>query len=250
MPRMSDARGHKLGKGDLTAARVAGDALGMLRQSFRRVAGVALVLFAVPALVTAVAASLLQTSGAVAGLGIPVALIALVIATVLRLFGPVVYAGFLDEAVGKEYLFGEHESFSDVMRKLPWLRLVSAEIILVAGTAVGLALFILPGIAFYALFGLIGPVLVQERLALRPAFRRTFELSRTAIPLILVMVVVPVALEHGLHELLVTTVHDAGLGARVLVEWLVAVLIGATLGLIEVALAAELIARNPRNVEG
>ena len=87
--------------------------------------------------------------------------------------------------------------------------------------------------------------MVQERLGLVPAFRRTLALSRTAIPLILVLVVVPVIGEHLVHELLVATFHNAGLGARVLAEWLVAVLIGATVGLIEVALAAELIARNP-----
>jgi hypothetical protein len=247
---MSDARGHQLGKGKLTAARVGRDALGMLRQSLWRVAGVALLLFAVPALVTALAVSFIESSGTVSGLGVPVALVALLVATLLRLFGPVVFAGFLDEAVGKEYLFGEHESFGDVVRKLPWLRLVLADIILGVGAAIGLALFVLPGILFYALFGLIGPVLVQERLALRPAFRRTYELSRTAVPLILVLVVVPVAFEQVLHELLLVTVHDAGLGIQVLAEWLVAVLIGATVGLIEVALAAELIARNPTSATG
>ncbi len=218
----------------------------MLRQSFWRVAGVALVLFAVPAFLTAAVAQALAGDGGLTGFAVPVAVVAFVTATLLRLFGPVVFAGFLDEAVGKEYLFGEHERFADVVRNLPWLRLIAADIVLTIGTAIGITLFVLPGLVFYALFGLIGPVLVQERLGLRPAFQRTLQLSRTAVPLILVLVVVPVAFEHVLHEVLVATLHDAGIGARVLVEWLVAVVIGATVGLIEVALAAELIARNPR----
>src|SRR5262245_44438220 len=246
---MARPRGHQLGQGELTAGRVGRDALGMLRQSFWRVAGVATILFAVPALLTALLEETVAAAQPPSGLELVLAVAALVVAVFLRMFGPVVFAGFLDEAVGREYLFGRHQRFGDVLRGLPWLRLVAADILLGIGTVIGLALLVVPGIAFYTLFGLIGPVLVQERLALKPSFRRTYQLSRTAMPLILVLVVVPVAFEQVLHEVLLETVHDAGVGARVLVEWLVAVLIGATVGLIEVALAAELIARNPTRTE-
>ena len=247
---MANARGHQLGKGKLTAARVGRDALGMLRQSFWRVAGVALVLFAVPVVLTGLFDAVVADKVTLTGLQLLIAVVALLVAVFLRMFGAVVFAGFLDEAVGKEYLFGKHERFVDVLRELPWLRLFAADILLGVVTTIGIVLFVVPGLAFYALFGLVGPVLVQERLRLVPAFRRTYQLSRTALPLIAVLVVVPVAFENVLHEVLVETAHDAGLGVRVLVEWLVAVLIGATVGLIEVALAAELIARNPNRTEG
>jgi len=243
---VTQLRGHRLGQGKLSASRVARDALGMLRQGFRRVVIVAAIVFAVPAVLTAALEYTAASAPPLAGIAVPIAVVAFGTATVLRLFGPVLYAGFLDEAVGKEYLFGEHETFTDVLRNLPWLRLAAADLIVLIGTSIGLALFIVPGIAFYALFGLVGPVIVQERLTLLDAFRRTFRLTRTAIPVVLALVVVPVAAEHALHELALAALHDAGLGVRVLAEWLVAVVVGATIGLLEVALAAELIARNPR----
>ena len=50
---MTDLPGHRLGRGPLTLSQVVRDALGMLRQSFRRVALVSLLLFGLPALLAA-----------------------------------------------------------------------------------------------------------------------------------------------------------------------------------------------------
>jgi hypothetical protein len=219
--------------------------MGMLRQSFWRVAAVAALLFAVPVVLTGALVEVIGVDRELTGVGLTVALSALAVAGFLRLFGAVVFAGFLDEAVGRQYLFGEPERFVEVIRRLPWMRLLVADVLLGLGTAIGFTLLVVPGIAVYALFGLVGPVMVQERLGLAPAFRRTYRLSRPALRLVVALVVIPVAFEHALHEVLAATVESAGLGVRVLAEWLAAVVLGATIGLIEVALAAELIARNP-----
>jgi len=246
---MTDLPGHRLGQGPLTFSRVFRDAMGMLRQSFWRVAIITLLLFGVPALLAAGAERVIEGFESDAGL-LPVIFLvtALAVTIPLRLFGPVLFAGFLDEAVGREYLHGHHISFREVIRSLPLGRLLAADVIVSFVGAIGLALFVLPGIAFYMLFGLVGPVLVQERRGLLDAFRRTLRISRSAKLVIFVLVLIPLAFEQVIHEVLHDSLHPFGFSAQVAGEWLVAVLVGASVGLLEVALAAELMARNPEPV--
>ena len=58
--------------------------------------------------------------------------------------------------------------------------------------------------------------------------------------MIILLVVIPFAVETVLHEAILEAVlHDATLTVQVIAEWLVAIFLGGTLGLIEVALAAD-----------
>jgi len=211
-----------------------------------RVIGVALLLFGVPTLFGSVAQTTIEgfpPSPGVASIIFVVA--AVLVATVLGLVGPVIFTGYLDEAIGREYLFGHHMTFGEVLRSLPWIRLLIASAILAIGTGIGLTLFVVPGVLFFVLFALIGPVLVQERRTLIDGFRRSYALSRHALLIITVLVVVPTVLEIGIEEIVHDLAHDSGLGIQVLAEWLVAVLIFSGVGVLEVALAAELMARYP-----
>ena len=61
------------------------------------------------------------------------------------------------------------------------------------------------------------------------------------------LVVMPFAFEEVLHEVMYETLHHSGIGVQVTVEWIVAIVVGGTLGLLEVALAAELMVRHPRD---
>lgn len=243
---MTDLPGHRLGQGPLTISIVLRNASGMFMLGRSRVIFVALLLFGFPALVTAVIEGEIARLSADPGpLAVAVLLIGLVLAVVLRLFGPVMFAGYLDEAVGREYLFGHHSTFGDVMRRLPWGRLLVADFIVILGTGIGLSVFVVPGIAFYMLFGLVGPVIVQEERGLRDAFRRTMRISRTALPFVAALLLVPTAVEIVVHEVLLELVHNAWIGFQLLIEWLAAAALGGSIGLVEVALATELMARNP-----
>lgn len=247
---MSSARSHGLGEGDLTARRVLADALGMLRQSLRRIAGVALIFFALPAVMTAAVEVFLEGNPEHGPIPLAAVLVTLAIAVVLRTFGPIAFSGFLDEGVAQEYLTGRHRRRGEVLRSLPWRYLIVADIIVTFAVSLGLSLVVVPGLVLYGLFGLIGPILVRERAGLVSSFRRTASLSRTAPRLVILLVVIPFAVETVLHEAILEAVlHDAALTVQVLVEWLLAVFLGGTLGLIEVALAAELMARNPQSSE-
>jgi hypothetical protein len=234
------------GEGTLTYGRVLHEALGMFRRHYRRVALVALLLFVPPPLLLAVLEgfrdSIEAEPGLIRGLGY---VIGLLMVTLIRLFGPVVYAGYLDEAVGHEYFKGHRVRFGTVVRTLPWGRLLVADLVLIAGTTIGLSLLVVPGVAWLTLFGLVGPVLVQEHHGVIDGFRRTFHLSRQAWRMILVLVVALIAAELFIHELVHELTHHSGFGVQITASWLVSALIGGMVGLIEVALATELMARDP-----
>lgn len=243
---MTDPRAAIAGQGPLTYGRILVQAWGMFRTHWGRVAFVALVLFVPPPLLAAVLEGTRESLEAdprlVRGLGY---VIGLLMAGMIRLFGPVVYAGYLDEAVGHEYFHGEERRFGDVLRSLPWLRLVVADIILVVGTGIGLVLFIVPGLIFLTLFTLVGPVIVQERRGVVDGFRRTSQLARGAWLMILVLVVSLLAVESIIHEVVHELVHHSHLAVQLGAAWIVAALVGGVVGLVEVALATELMARSP-----
>ncbi len=221
----------------------------MLREHYARVAIVALIIFVPPPVLSValegVRASLEAEPGLVRGLGY---VLGLLIAILVRLAGPVVYAGYLDEAVGHEYFRDHRVHFRTVLRTLPWGRLVVADVILILGTTIGLALLIVPGLIWMTLFALVGPVIVQERHGLIDGFVRTLELSRVAWKQILVLVVALIVVEHAIHEWVHVALHDGGFWVEVGVSWLVSAGLGGFVGLVEVALATELMARHPRDV--
>ncbi len=234
---------QKAGQGPLTIRLILHHALAMFRLGYVRVAVVALILFVPPAVLSAslerVAEEQLDLlfDGRV--------LLAMAIGGLFRLLGPVVFAGYLDEAVGSEYFKGHRQRLPEVLRSLPWVSLLVADIIVVVGASVGLAMLVIPGIAFYAAFGLVGPVMVQERRAILPSFGRTLRISRTAIVPVVLLVIVPLTAEQVIHEAAYRAVHQQAFQVRILVEWLVAAIVGGAVGLLEVALATELMARNP-----
>ncbi len=219
----------------------------MLRQHYLRVALVAFIVFVPPPLLSVLLGgfreSLEADPGLVRGLGF---IIGLLLATLVRLAGPVVYAGYLDEAVGHEYFKGHRTHFRTVLKSLPWGRLVMADLILIVGAIIGLALFVIPGLIWMTLFALVGPVIVQERHGLVDGFGRTYQLSRTAWPHIFALVVVLIIAEHTVHEWVHHALHHSGFWVEVSASWLVSVAVGGFVGLVEVALATELMARNPR----
>lgn len=223
----------------------------MFRRHYLRVSLIALLLFVPPQLLGYLLedarVELEGRSELVQGLGY---ILGFLIAALFRLFGPVVYAGYLDEAVGHEYFRGHYVSFRTVLRTLPWGRLLVADLIVVVGAVAGLGLLVVPGLAWLTLFGLVGPVIVQERHGLGDAFRRTLELSRRAWRMIFLLVVLTLAAEVAIHEAVHLAFHDSAAWLQLTSSWLVSAVIGGIVGLVEVALATELMARHPRPEAG
>ncbi len=244
---MNERSTYVVGEGPLSYGRVLREAWGMLRVHFWRVALVALIIFVPPAVLSVLLsefrAPLEADPGLIRGLGFLLGLLAV---SLVRLAGPVVYAGYLDEAVGHEYFKDHRIYFSTVLRTLPWARLVVADVILIVGGTIGLGLFVVPGLVWLTLFALVGPVIVQERHGLIDGFARTLRLSRSAWPMVLLLVVVLILIELAVHEMVHLALHHHALWLEIGASWLVSAAIGGFVGLVEVALATELMARDPR----
>jgi hypothetical protein len=218
----------------------------MLRARTGRIAGAAFVFFVPPAALFFGAEFVRDARADADGTNRWILLAAVIaVASLFRLLGEVFFAGFLDLAIGDDYFRGERRNLREVLQDLPWRPLVVVDVVVNVGAAIGLALFVVPGLVVYVLLGLVGPVVVQERRGAWDAMRRTARISRPHWFLVLALVVIPLGVEHALAELVRELVHDDGLLIVISAEWLIAVTMLALVGVVEVALATELMARSP-----
>jgi hypothetical protein len=221
-------------------------ATGMIRGHWRRIASAAFVFF-VPTASLHIAAQLVHDDYAHTG-GWPRYFLLtgfLLAVTFIRFLGEVVFSGFLDMAVGDSYFRDEERSLMHVIRDLPWVPLVIVDFAVVTAAVIGLALFVIPGILVYTFWGLAGPVVVQERRRARDSLRRTYQISRPYWRLVILLVVIPLGLEHALANTVRDFVDQWGNVAIVAGEWFIAATMLGIIGVIDVALANELMARVP-----
>lgn len=236
------------GTGPLTARLVLRHARGMWRARSGRIAGAAFVFFVPPALLFFASEALrdaYQDSSGEARWALLVGLVAL--ASFARFLGAIFFAGFLDLAIGDDYFRGEARTLRGVLRDLPWVPLLIVDVVVNVAASIALAFFVIPGIAVYTLWGLVGPVVVQERRGARDALRRTFRISRPHWVMVLGLVVIPLGIEHALAEFVRHLVENDGVLVVVAAEWLIAVTMLAAVGVAEVSLATELMARTPES---
>jgi hypothetical protein len=223
----------------------------MLRLGFFRVSVVALFVFIPPALLSELLEDVPDDLDATTD-PVAFALVAGVFAVIvaLKLLGPVAFAGYLDESVGAEYFWGRRRGFVEDIRSLPLLRLLVADVVLVVAVTLGLGLLVVPGLVIATLFGLVGPVIVQERRGIVDGFRRTARISRAAWRLIVLLVVIPIGIENVVAEVVLERAHEIHPAAEAVAEWVLAVTVGAAVGLLEVAIATELMTRIPDVADG
>jgi hypothetical protein len=141
------------------------------------------------------------------GLKILVLLTALGAVTTTGLLGEVFFAG----AVAISLTHPEHERpppLRHIARQLKYGRLIVVDILYVIVVAIGLILFLAPGIAAFVLLGLAGPAVELEDRGVRGALARSFRLVRSDFWLVF-LVLVPVeivgdlvgeGLEHLAHS--------------------------------------------------
>lgn len=161
--------------------------------------------------------------------------------------GLVFFAGLLDRLIGA-YLEGrEDPSVGEVLRGLPYGRLVGADLLYIALTFVGLALLVLPGLAVMTFFGIVGPLVTSEGLGVFRAFRESARLVRPKVFLVFFAVTVPVAFETLIDDGIRVAVWDRGFLVGLIVNAGLAVVVLATVALLEVVLAHGLISRDRAN---
>jgi hypothetical protein len=218
-------------------------AFGILRRRFALVAGAAVVVFGVGAIVDVLADEAADRAGDNPGI-----VAALLAATSMAFLGAEFFAGLLDRVVGEEERGHPRQSLGQVLRTLPYGRLIAADLLLMLGTAVLAILLVVPGLLFYTFFCLVGPVVVMEDRKVLAAFRRSARLVRTRFWLVFVLVVLPVLVEEEIVHGIVEAVDRLGPLAVFAVNAIAAAAVGSVVALIEVTLAHRLAMHHPEPV--
>lgn len=160
-------------------------------------------------------------------------------ATVVNMLGEALYAGVITLAVLDWRAGIGLPGPVGFVRKLPLTRLIAADLLIAFGTAIGLVMLVIPGIAFLTLT-FIAPVVVKvENRGAVEAMRRSAELVRgnfwRALALVAIMTLGTEAISAGAGEL----VHD--FLPHVTIELAVEALIEPLQGLITVLAALSLL---------
>ncbi len=132
------------------------------------------------------------------------------------------YAGVVMAGVAQSMAGKERPPLLTVMRTTPYLRLIATSVLFSIGLGLGLALFVVPGLVFFAWFVLAAPLVKIEGLGVRAAFRRSRQLERGSFWPVLLLV----GSIFLLSELLGSGLREGGggvLGHSLAADWVVAV---------------------------
>jgi hypothetical protein len=231
------------GANDLPAVgvrAVLGDAARVYRRRFGLVAGTALVVFGISALLDVLFDVLGEQVTHYPSLLAPLLFLAGV-----ATFGTTFFAGLLDRIVGEEERGHPRRSLREVLRTLPYWRLIGADVLLSLGAVVALLLLVVPGLIFYTFFSLVGPAVVMEDRGVFDGFRRSMRLVRGHFWLTLLLVTLPILVEEDVVHGIVALAGDASPFLVFVVNALAGAVVGSVVALVEVTLAGRLAMRNP-----
>jgi hypothetical protein len=167
-------------------------------------------------------------------------------AQAISLFGSVLLAGFLCRLVGTPQRSSGEVTVRRVLRTLPWVSLVVADVLASVLVVAGIVALVIPGLVIFNLLTVVGPVIEIERLSPVSGLRRSAQLVRRHFW--------PVALLVGAPLLLLATVESTlpdSHGATAIFELLsvrgvIVAVLETAIGLVQVALSYRLIALAPR----
>ncbi|MGO9854749.1 MAG: hypothetical protein ACLPYY_06895 [Acidimicrobiales bacterium] len=151
------------------------------------------------------------------------------------------YSGMLERLVGAVERNETPQPVPHVLRTLPWFRLLFAEVVLLVADGIAGALFAFPGLIIDTLFALVGPLINLLDCSVREAFRRSLHLVWPHFMIVLVMVTLPLAIEHEVIVLISVLVPHEKVGLVFLTNFALGFTFGVALGLVEVSLAERLV---------
>jgi hypothetical protein len=87
-------------------------------------------------------------------------------------------AGLLERVVAADRHGHRRPSLGEVLRRLPWSRLIAADLVLTALILAGLAAFVVPGLVAMTWFAVVLPLINLERRPVLATFSRSYHLVR------------------------------------------------------------------------
>ena len=224
----------------LAPANIVGSALAFLRRRPTRVLGTGLLVFGIGAVLEIPVLALLDVFDE----GHPLVIALELVASGFSVFGLTFYAGVIDHTVAEVERGESRRSIRDILRRLPYLRLIAADLLLTIGAAFFLLLLVIPGIVFYTVFIFVGAIIIIEDRGVFDAFRRSRGLVRHHFWLVFGLVTVPVFVEESIfHGFELST--DSSILVATLVNVLLSTLVVSIVGLVEVTLANRLARLHP-----
>ena len=224
-------------------------ALGTYRRQFRRVALAALLILVPMDILVTTMTAVLRDIGEAADL-VSLALASAVGAASLAgtVLGLTFFAGVLDRVVAVDQYGHPDASLLEVLRKLPFGRLVLASFLTSAVILAGLVLFVVPGVVLLVLFSVVGPLIVIEELSVVRALLRSMRLVWPHMLLAFVVVTLPTVFEDTPLSYLERFHWYERPFIRVPVDVVVTLIVGGVVGVLEVTLAHALIADQKRRL--
>lgn len=212
-------------------------ALQIVRRHGARVVLGALTCLVAPAVVTAVVAELFLGSELRVLVAVPVG----IVMTAVSAGGVVVFVGYLDLIVHTDRRGRDPESLREVAPRLPIWRLLAANAVLFAVFGIGSALFIVPGLVALTWFSLVGSMIVTGgATSVWDGFARSRRVVRGHFWLVLLMVTLPLVLEHDIVLVVEHAIDDTSDAAAIVTAVVIVLLVNISVAVVEVVLADDL----------
>lgn len=174
---------------------------------------------------------------------VPLAILGALSASGVSILGTVFLSGFLCGLVGETEHGKESTSVRRVLRRLPWFRLVWADILVALLVVTGLIALVIPGLVAINLFAVVGPVIEIENRPVIAALRRSAHLVRQHFWKVALLATLPVMLASEIDSIGPDHPTTAGAILEVLaIRGLAEAVVEAGIGLMLVELAYRLIA--------
>jgi hypothetical protein len=161
--------------------------------------------------------------------------------------GLVFYSGMLERMVGAVERNETPQPIGQVLRTLPWWRLLAADLILLVIGGAASVLVVVPGLVIDTLFALVGPLINLLGCKVFEALRRSVTLVWPHFVLVFCFIAIPLAVEHEVVVLVAELVPHEQVGLVFFSNFVLGCGFGMALGLTEVSLAERLVrgARGP-----
>jgi hypothetical protein len=198
------------------------------RRSLCRIVGVAVVISLATGLVEIAVINLIDHSN------LPLTAFAELTSVAVSVLGAVLLSGFLSRVVGAAEHGEEEFTLGQVVRTLPWGRLVAADLLVAALVVMGVIALVIPGLAIMTFLAVVGPVIEIEDRDVGAAVRRSVQLVWPYFWWVALLVTVPVSAYTEL-EFLAPEPHTAG---QILENLVIR---GIGLGLLEAAIGVVLV---------
>jgi hypothetical protein len=216
-------------------------AAGVLRTGRRHAGRILLVSIAVSLVATAVE---IAVDHLLSHAGLAAALFGSLGSSGVSLLGAVFLAGFLSRLVSADHGAGPVR-LGNVLRSLPWVSLIAADLLTALIVVLGFVLLIIPGLIALNLLVVVGPVIEIEDRRAWAGLRRSAQLVRPYFWPVALLGTLPVLVASGLESALPDPEGRAGIVITLIARSIAEGVLEALVGLLLVELAYRLIRLAP-----